>query len=239
MAEHVHCLNMALQTMDYLRSGDRVCEVLDAAEETQRLHHEKFVSLYAESAKIKIHIQRHILESIRKTGANLSCWRGERGLRRQKRIGRKSYNMWHNTLMHDAVRHFLTSLHSPDTFNKIKLTGKPKASPPDLARKIFGEPVRIASTSRRAANEFGQIFAKDIVMWRSGDDVNIATARYFVETVTKEGIMHRALVHMHKRCGLAAWQIEETHKMVIDVEPLRPVPYFSDAKQIHIRIPCV
>ena len=90
MAEHVHCLNLALQTMDYLRSGDRVCEMLDAAEETQRLHHEKFVSLYAELAKIKIHIQRHVFGSIRQVGANLSCWRGERGLRRQKRIGRRS-----------------------------------------------------------------------------------------------------------------------------------------------------
>ena len=90
MAEHVHCLNMALQTMDYLRSGDRVCEMLDAAEETHRLHHEKFVSLYAELAKIKIHIQRHVFGSIRQVGANLSCWMGERGLRRQKRIGRRS-----------------------------------------------------------------------------------------------------------------------------------------------------
>ena len=147
--------------------------------------------------------------------------------------------MWHKTLMHDAVRHFLTSLHSPDTFNKIKLTGKPKAFPPNLARKVFGETVKIASTSRRAANEFGQIFAKDIVMWRSGDDVNIATVGYFIEIVTEDSKMHKALVHMHKRCGFAVWEIEGTHKIVIDVEPLRPVPYFSDAKQIHIRIPCV
>ena len=78
MAEHVHCLNQAVQMLDYLRSGDRVCERLDAAEETQRLHHETFVSLYADLAKIKIHIQRHVFGSIRQVGANLSCWRGER-----------------------------------------------------------------------------------------------------------------------------------------------------------------
>ena len=76
-------------------------------------------------------------------------------------------------------------------------------------------------------------------MWRSGDDVNIATVGYFVEIVTEESKMHKALVHMHKRCGLAAWQIEETHKMVIDVEPLRAVPYFCDGEQIHLRIPCI
>ena len=220
--------------MDYLRSGDRVCEMLDAAEETQRLHHEKFVSLYAELAKIKIHIQRHVFGSIRQVGANLSCWRGERGLRRQKRIARKSYNKWHITLMHDALQHFLTALQSPDTFNQIKLMGNPKPFPLHVAREIFGEPLSAALTSISAANGLGGISAKDIVMWRSGDDVNIATVGYFVEIGTEESKMHKALVHMHKRCGLAAWEIEETHKMVIDAEPLRPVPYF-----IHLRIPCV
>ena len=124
--------------MDYLRSGDRVCEVLDAAEWTQRLHHEAFVSLYAELAKIKIHIQRHVFGSIRQLGANLSCWRGERGLRRQKRIACKVYNKWHHTLMHDALQHFLIALQSPDNFNMIKLMGKPKPFPPDLAREVFG-----------------------------------------------------------------------------------------------------
>ena len=76
-------------------------------------------------------------------------------------------------------------------------------------------------------------------MWRSGNDVNIASAGYLVEAVTNEGRMHKALVHMHKRCGLAAWSIEQTHTLVIDAEPLKAVPYFCDGKQIHLRIPCM
>ncbi len=75
--------------------------------------------------------------------------------------------------------------------------------PLDVARETFGKPVSTASTSNTAADGFGTILAKDIVMWRSGDDVNIATVGYFVEAVTNEGRMHKALVHMHKRCGLA------------------------------------
>ena len=51
MAEHVRCLNLAVKLMDYLRSGDRVCDMLDAAEETQRLHHELFVALYPPAEK--------------------------------------------------------------------------------------------------------------------------------------------------------------------------------------------
>ena len=45
-----------MKLMDYLRSGDRVCDMLDAAEETQRLHHELFVALYADLALSLIHI---------------------------------------------------------------------------------------------------------------------------------------------------------------------------------------
>ena len=113
--------------------------------------------------------------------------------------------------MHDALQHFLTALQSPDTFNQIKLMGNPKPFPLHVAREVFGEPLSAALTSISAANGLGGISAKDIVMWRTGDGVNVATVVHFVEAVTKEGKMHKALVHMHKRCGLAAWSIEETH----------------------------
>ena len=56
----------------------------------------------------------------------------------------------------------------------IKLMGEPKPFPRDAAQQTFGVPVDTASTSNEAANEFGTILGKDIVMWRSGEHVNIA-----------------------------------------------------------------
>ena len=55
-----------------------------------------------------------------------------------------------------------------------KLMGKPKPFPRNVAQKTFGVPVDTASTNNEAANEFGTILGKDIVMWRSGEHVNIA-----------------------------------------------------------------
>ena len=204
MAEHVRCLNLAVKLMDYLRSGDRVCDMLDAAEETQRLHHELFVALYAELAKIKIHLQRHVFGSIRRLLANLSCWRGERGLRRQKKLAPRAYNKWHETLVHDSLQHFLVALQSPDNFNEIKLTGRKRPFPVAAAQQALGVPVVAATMSSAASNGLGAMKTKDIVMWRNGENgelVNVATVGFFVEAKTHDGRAVKAVVHMHKKAA--------------------------------------
>ena len=131
----------------------------------------------------------------------MSCWRGERGLRRQKKLAPRAYNKWHETLVHDSLQHFLVALQSPDNFNEIKLTGRKRPFPVAAAQQALGVPVVAATMSIAASNGLGAMKKKDIVIWRNGELVHAATVGFFVEAKTHDGRAVKAVVHIHKKAA--------------------------------------
>ena len=100
-------------------------------------------------------------------------------------------------------------------------------------------PVVAAAMSVAASNGLGAMKKKDIVIWRTGELVHAATVGFFVEAKTHDGRAVKAVVHMHKKSGLTVWEAEEKRKMVIDVAPLRAVPYLINGNKLFLRIPCM
>ena len=183
MKEHCDCMYTACYILDLLRSGDRVLQHVDELRVAQARHHATYMQIYAVARKPKLHIQRHIPDHLEKHGSSMNCFRGERGLKRQKALSDRAFKQFCDTLTYDALNHFLDLMEIESTFQEVKLAGNIKPMPLEMAQEHFGGGVIGASTSATATNRFGDLHAKDMVFWHQYNVVMVATIAYFSEMV--------------------------------------------------------
>ena len=239
LAEHVLALKLAVILLDYFRSGDAILEVLDDVRSVQHQHASLFLELYPRLAKKKLHLQRHIPDSFAALNANVSCWTGERNLRRPKLVGSRCFKTFHVTLLNDAVQRCMAAMKSPSSFECDHLGGTPKPIPPECVLKAFGPSVSTAVSSKTAVNRYGRIYAKDIVAWSCDGRTQVATVACFEEARLYSGArVQQAVVYIHTKCGPITWLEEDNGPSIrIDLKGLRAVPYMKIRNTIHVRLP--
>ena len=135
MQAHVRCLNLTVEILDYLRSGDKVLQHLEELGRLQQLHHECCYVTFRQCLKPKVHLQRHAVRDMEENGINCSCFPGERNLRRPKSIGAYAFRNFTSTMLNYVLKAFLENVKDPDRFKAVKLVGTRQAIP---SSKIAG-----------------------------------------------------------------------------------------------------
>jgi len=91
-SEHIKCFDDLRSIVFSLKSGDAVFKVLPELRRRLASHHVRFLALYEECAKPKLHYLKHCIDCIERHQCNLNCFGTERKNKLPKNIAGFTYN---------------------------------------------------------------------------------------------------------------------------------------------------
>jgi hypothetical protein len=114
----VACFVLMGRILYILRSGSAAVKKADLLWQLVLEHHDKFMSLYPGSAKIKLHLLLHIPGLLKQYGVNLSCFAAERKHKASKHIASFAFNRWYTTMLHRDLAATFELWAQPGTFEE-------------------------------------------------------------------------------------------------------------------------
>ena len=172
--------------LDYLQLGDDVVDKLDAFEASMATLHRHMVELVPECCKIKPHLMRHLVTSLRKYKKHFNCFGPERKHRVGKAVAAYAYkNVTLTMLVHD-VRDLRAHFADPDTYESTLLLDA--CLLPGLA-PFFQNLCNVDSVlgSRSIRTRRRTFAAGEIVLFNSNNQIGAARVHFFLKLVLASG----------------------------------------------------
>ena len=89
--DHVECFDALRNIIDLLGQARRMLPSTDLLKRSLADHHEKFRAVYPRCCKPKLHLVRHVPQSMDRFGVELNCFATERKHKKSKRIAEFAY----------------------------------------------------------------------------------------------------------------------------------------------------
>ena len=168
--------------------GDEVAmpSRLDLLDREMAALHRQMVALIPECIKLKPHLMRHIIGSIRKYGALWSCFAPERKHRLGKAVANTNFrNPYKSMLAHDIYDLRLT-FQDPDIYAATALLKECRL---DGLEDFFKHVINVQSVfgARKVRTPKGTFSVKDVLAFRDNGNMYLAKAELFMKLVTVSG----------------------------------------------------
>ena len=231
MAKHIECLKLFHRILCLLRDeGDET----DGEEllATTCKHNERYLEMWPEHEKPKLHYAIHVALSILRKRRVLSCNDGERNLRIPKREGSKVFRMWWDQLITHGLNVFMEKVADADAFKEVHLTGLKTALP--HCGHFMGLDCKEVFSSVSATNCSGIMKKNDVVHF-TVERLRLGTVKYFVQIcTTTEEEHYAAYVLEHAHVTLNSWSAHCANPVLVPLAGLRPVTYLHIRDTLHI-----
>ena len=165
MKSHTVAFQHLVSVVRLLQMGDCLLQHVDDIEEALALWHKHFLELYPNCAKLKLHLSRHFPGDLRTNGVNLSCFRGERGIRVPKSIGSRCFKNYGSTLTSHLLNELLKGIDDGKAFFRDGLGHIVKYLPATSQPWARLRPVADVRSCNKARNKTGTLCKDDHVSW--------------------------------------------------------------------------
>ena len=185
LTAHVVCFALlraisAIFTMGYL-----AIEFVDRLEQLLADYHVKYLELYPQCGKPKLHYIRHVPQCFRKFGVVLSCFGPERKHRLAKRLGQFCFKNCNKTITAHDLREMTQQVQKPKRTQEVVLLD-PVQRLDDINGIFFqvGFPSEVLS-SRSLSNHRGTFYSGDLILFKdpSTQQSRIILAELFIQVM--------------------------------------------------------
>ena len=175
LGPYVELLSHMRTVIDLLKLGDEVAmpSRLDLLDREMAALHRQMVALIPECIKLKPHLMRHIIGSIRKYGALWSCFAPERKHRLGKAVANTNFrNPYKSMLAHDIYDLRLT-FQDPDIYAPTALLKECRL---DGLEDFFKHVINVQSVfgARKVRTPKGTFSVKDVLAFRDNGNMYVA-----------------------------------------------------------------
>jgi hypothetical protein len=212
LVPEVECFVLMGRILYLLRSGANAVAKVALLWELILEHHDKFMELYPQCAKIKLHLLLHIAGLLKKYGVNLSCFAAERKHKASKGIANFAFRHWCNTMLQRDLSATLARLAQPGCMEPYSMQDA-KAIDWALCMGGGGAAMKLAELgayeqSAALKAPVGTMWTKDLVAFApagAGFEVGFVNGFYKVRegrilaSISALGRVNQAVYHLDSR----------------------------------------
>ena len=242
LPREIECFLILGRILNILRSGYRAVARVRLLEQLVLQHHDLFMQLYPECAKIKPHLLFHIVECIYIFQANISCFCTERKHKSSKRIATFAFNNWCLTMMRRDLGGLLAHATTPQAFQAYWLENpKQVVLPRNFEEAAAGVQLELALHNLQLEGKalhtpVGVIHPNDFVAFtRTDGSVAVGFAKKLLQ---HPGGTYWCLLHVPQSLGGAAFHKVNGQYCLIPASAVRGTfPYFIAQDRIYLVAP--
>lgn len=199
LSDEVECFVLLGRILYLLRGGAAAVDKVDLLGRLLLEHHDKFLALYPQSAKIKVHLLLHIPSQFEYHGVNLSCFATERKHKASKAVAAYAFRQWCKTMMNRTLLSTFKDMAEPDALESYALL---KAAAIDWPRLIAEGCLALmdrgfSQEGQGLKTPSGQVWKKDLVAFRTADGFGVGFVKHLFKASEGRFLAHVDRLYRH------------------------------------------